>query len=318
MMGAAGFIVLAALMATPFTGAAQGLTLSGGLDLRAGLEVAPRAEGRSGLSSAFFNLRKVFADAEADRFFLVAQVDVEEEVAETHLYNVYGQYKGGLGRWNVRVGRYLVPFGLHAYFDTERLLLAAHEAEALGVKLDEGAEVFGFSGSFDYAFSVTSGLDGATPIARLGWQGEDLRFGVSYLRGRLPSFADRETVLSDELLPGARLIFKHRVAIDYEHTIGPLTVRAEPIAGTDAGELAWGGYLEASYALSPDWELSANAAHLDSGLTGTRYRAGASLGFRLLPAVFLRAAFVHRDDFGTRESLFLAQLYADFSQSLGE
>ena len=156
------------------------------------------------------------------------------------------------------------------------------------------------------------------PVARLGWQGEDVRIGLSYLFGRLPSFADRESVLVDELVPGTRPIDKHRVAVDYEQSLGPVMLRLEPVAGSDEGSGVLGGYAETAYALSPRWEIAANVAALHSGLVGDRWRSGASLGFRLLPTVFIRGAYLHRNDFGSPSDMLVAQLYGDFSQPLGE
>lgn len=298
---------------------AQSFTLSGGLDLRAGVLANPRLESVTGLSSLFVNLRKVLADEAGDRFIFVGQVDAEEEIAHTRLYNTYAQYKGPLGRWNVRVGRYLVPFGLDAYYDTERMLLAAHEGEAIGTKLTQGVEVLGYVGPFDYAMSLNrSPWSGILPVARFGWQGEDVRIGLSYLFGRLPSFADRESAFLDELVPGARPIDKHRVAVDYEHLLGSLILRLEPVAGADEGNGVLGGYAEAAYALSPRWEIAANVAALHSVLVGDRWRSGVSLGFRLLPTVFIRTAYLHRNDFGPSSDMVVAQLYGDFSQPLGD
>ena len=321
MISRRGGLLLAAAISVigPAEADAQSLTLSGGLDLRAGVITNPRLGYVTGLSSLFLNLRKVLADDAGDRFILVGQVDVEEEIARTRLYNAYGQYKGPLGRWNVRVGRYLVPFGLHAYYDSERVLLAAHEAEALGTKLTQGIELLGYAGPFDYAVSVNrSPWGGVMPVARLGWVGEDVRLGLSYLFGRLPSYAGRESVLVDELLPGARPIDKHRVAVDYEQALGPLMLRLEPVAGLDEGSRVFGGYAEAAYALSPRWEIAANVAALHSGLVGDRWRSGVSLGFRLLPTVFIRGAYLHRNDFGAPSDMLVAQLYGDFSQALGD
>jgi hypothetical protein len=310
--------VLLIVAALPALALAQSTVLTGGIDLRAGARATPQLEPLTGLSSLFINLRHVFADEEGDRFILVGQVDVEEELRHSHLYQVYGQYKGPLGRWNLRLGRYLVPFGLHAYYDTERLLLPAHEAEALGFKLDEGLLLHGFAGGLDYALSVSRGFGRATPSARLGWQGEELRLGLSYLYGRLPSFADEESVGLDELQEGARLIDKHRAALDYEQLLGPVTLRAEPLLGTDEKTLVFGGYAEAGYLLSPDWEVTANGAFLRSARVGTRWRTGVALSYRLLPGVFVRGAYLHRDDFGVRTGLLLAQVYAEFSQALGD
>lgn len=308
-------VVLAWLVAVP-TANAQSLTLSGGLDLRSEV-VAPPVGWDAGLG-VFVNVRKVFADERGDRFVLVAQVDLEEELERSHLYQVYGQLKGPLGRWNVRAGRYLVPFGLLAYHDTERLLLRAHEPEALGIRLDEGVALLGFAGKLDYAASVSRGLDDTpTPVARIGLVLGDSRVGVSWLYGRLPSFSDAERMGLDELAPRAELVEKHRVALDLEHLAGRVTFRAEPVAGSDADQLVAGGYGEVGVALSARWELAANGAGLWSGLTGTRWRAGAGLGFELVPRVFLRGSWIHRDDFRVSQEAFSVQLYGDFSQELG-
>lgn len=294
-------------------------TLSGGFDLRFGLEAVREVKMVTGLSGMFVNLRKVFSDEEGDRFIFVGQIDVEEEIARTHLYQLYGQYKGALGKWNIRAGRYLVPFGLNAYYDTERLLLPAHEAEALGIKLDDGVELLGRIDWFDYAVSVSRALTNqATPIVRVGLEGDDIRIGLSYMYGRLPSFGDEESVVVGETLPGAVIIGKHRVAIDYEHILGPLTLRVESIAGFDEDRLIYGGYAEAGFAFSPELELSANGAYLRSELTGTRWRVGGCVSFRFLPGVFGRIAYIHRDDFGKTSDTFFTQFYAEFSQALGE
>lgn len=302
----------------PTPSIAQPLTISGGVDLRAGVRLDPNPDTLTGLSSVFLNLRTVYADDEGDRVFAVAQGDFEEQVERSHFYQVYAQYKGPLGRWNVRVGRYLVPFGLHYYHDTERLLLRAHEAETIGLKLDEGVQAFGFVSAFDYSVSVGRGFrNKATPMARIGWQGEDVRLGISYVYGRLPSFADEESVEVDELLPGAVVVKRQRAAVDYEHTLGQWTLRAEPFIGADDGKLAIGGYGEVNRALSASWELSGNAGITDSYLAGTRWRAGVGASYRILPGVFARGAYVYRDDDGQRSHVVLAQIYAEFSQTLG-
>lgn len=309
---------LAVLTHTPETSAAQTTTLSGGVDLRAGLEADPDVEVLTGLSSVFVNLRTVYDDDAGDRVFLVAQADVEEEIERSHLYNVYVQYKGPLGRWNVRVGRYLVPFGLHYYYDTERLLLPAHEAEALGLKLDDGGQVFGFRGAFDYSVSVSRGFrNRPTPIVRLGWQGEESRAGLSYLFGKLPSIADQESVELDELRPDAELVPKHRLAIDYERTLGVWTLRTEPLAGADDGKLVVGGFAEVGRALSARWELVGNGAILHTDMVGTRWRTGASVSYRIVPSVFARGAYQYRNGPEDDAHLVVGQIYAEFSDTLG-
>ncbi|MBL9188325.1 MAG: hypothetical protein JNK23_12645 [Opitutaceae bacterium] len=146
------------------------------------------------LAGAFLNFRQVWADASGDRWIGVAQLDFDHNFDEVRPYQVYLQYKGPLGKWNIRAGHYLLPFGLLTTYDTERLVLRGLEETNLGIRSDTGAQLFGRSGDFDYALSVTGGLGNsrlfdsrARPLlaTRVAYVREAWQVGLSALTGRV-------------------------------------------------------------------------------------------------------------------------------------
>ena len=186
-MGGTLMLALAPLLASDTP------TFSGGLDVRASYASPPR-DSNVAVRGAFLNVRQVWGDAAGDRWIGVAQVDVENDFEDVRPYQVYLQYKGPLGRWNIRAGHYLLPFGLLANYDTERLLLRGLEETSLGIRHDTGAETFGRMGDWDYAVSVTDGLSDilfsdsrANPLftARAAYVKGDWQVGFSTLAGRV-------------------------------------------------------------------------------------------------------------------------------------
>jgi len=127
---------------------ADAAQVSAGLDARA-LSTDPlwgAGEEGANLHGAFFNLRQVISDEKGDRYIFVAQLDANDNLEELEAYQVYAQLKGSLGRASLRAGRYILPFGLLAYFDTERQLLQTQESVALGIKLDTGIQGYRYLG----------------------------------------------------------------------------------------------------------------------------------------------------------------------------
>ena len=156
-----GLASVALLM--PADAPAQALTVSGGVDLRA---LFPEGYERAlVLQGLFLNARRVFRDDLGDRWIVVAQGDADSNFTEVRPYQLYLQYKGPLGRWNVRAGHYVVPFGLLAEYDTERFVLDAVEEENIGLKLDTGIEALGYAGAWDWATSVSAGAGRRWPRA---------------------------------------------------------------------------------------------------------------------------------------------------------
>lgn len=294
---------------------AEALEISGGVDARYRHENYPQKEDAE-LHGVFLNLRQVWSDDAGDRWIAVAQADFDHNFADIRPYQLYLQYKGPLGKWNVRAGHYLLPFGLLANYDTERLLLRGLEETSLGIRKDTGAQVFGHFGEWDYAVSLSDGLNDirfadsrANPVltARFSYVKEDWQLGVSTFAGR--PWARFERLSGDEET-SARFTGQRRAALDAVKSWGPVMVRAEISGGTDSGRGVWGGVVLADYAILPKLELNSRYAYWHRG--GDNQSIGLGLSYNVWRRLFLRVADNYA--FGHREkNSFTAQVYFDFS-----
>jgi len=295
----------------PVTVSAEGLTVSGGLDARA-------QTGDEGLFAAgFVNLRQVIEQDGVDRWILVGQIDGGENFESPHMYQTYAQLKGPLGRWNVRAGRFIVPFGLLASYDSERMVLNTMEPVSLALKLDTGVQMSGFVGDHDYAIALTegNGVDNPVLTGRWSWQRDDFNVGLSLLSGRLPETASRETIERRGVrLPGVPLVDKRRLGLDATWNDGPNTWRSEALLGTDDGGFVKGGYVEYERALRAGWSVGINCG-VWNGAT-VRWRAGAVVSRDFGRGAALRVGYVHEDQIGGRAHTFVLQYYREFSRAL--
>ena len=244
---------------------------------------------------------------------LVGQVDANDNFEELEAYQVYAQVKGPLGRINLRAGRYILPFGLLANLDTERQLIQSLEPLSLGIKLDTGVQVFGFTGPFDYAVSISQGtgeLDDPDSnkllVARLGRQGEDGRWGLSYLDGRV-------VVDAEDFLQQGRFD-RQRLAVDAEFDFVPWLLRGELIAGKDDGRSVYGGILLADYDFNARLSLNTKLAWWNS--TDDAREVALGVSYRLPKNFILRAADTYQRLNGAGEHSLALQLYWEFSHAL--
>lgn len=297
----------------PLVAWAQVTTVSGGTDLRA----ETGGEDFAGVEGIFLNLRQVLTQGGADRWIIVAQGDSGEKFVHPHLYQTYAQLKGPLGRWNVRAGRFIVPFGLLASYDSERMVLNTMEPLSLGLKLDNGIQVSGFTLDFDYAVSVTQGGAAERPVltGRWGHEGQDLTWGASILAGRLPETASKETVeLPNGVLLGVPFVDKRRLGLDATFTDGPDLWRGEVVLGTDDRRLVKGAYVEYERSLDANWSVGANLGGWEGARS--RWRVGAVVSYRVGSGATVRAGYVDEHETAGRERTFVAQLYWEFSRAL--
>lgn len=144
------------LISVPCLSSAGNFQISGGADIR--FKKVDGGENHVELEGLFFNFRKVFSDKKGDRLIAVVQLDIDHNFKDIRSYQTYLQYKGALGKWNIRAGHYILPFGLLSDYDTERLALQTIELLSLGLKLDTGMELLGYIGDFDYAISLSQGV----------------------------------------------------------------------------------------------------------------------------------------------------------------
>lgn len=308
-------LVLALLLVVDVPAQADATQISGGLDGRATSKDPLWGAGEEGikLHGAFLNLRHVISDDSGDRYILVGQVDANDNFEELEAYQVYAQVKGPLGRINLRAGRYILPFGLLANLDTERQLIQSLEPLSLGIKLDTGVQVFGFSGPFDYAVSVSQGTgelddpdNNKLLVARLGMQGEEGRWGLSYLDGQV-------VVDDDDFLQQGRFD-RQRLAVDGEFDFVPWLLRGELIAGKDDGRSVYGGILLADYDFNARLSLNTKLAWWNSADDARELALGVT--YRLPRNFMLRVADTYQRLNGAGEHSLALQLYWEFSHAL--
>lgn len=292
---------------------AEGLTMSGGLDVRA----TSSNETDLVLEGAFLNFRQVFTQGGADRWIVVLQADSGDNFESPHLYQTYVQLKGPLGRWNVRAGRLIVPFGLLANYDSERLVLNTLEPLTLGVKLDQGLQLHGFTADVDYAFAVTRGIrdHDAIVTGRLGRTFGPLQLGVSVLTGTLPEVASKESVeVPGRVLSNVPLVDKRRLGVDTTLEAGPGLWRAEAVAGTDGGSFVKGAYAEYEHALDARWSVTINGGVWEG--EDRRWRYGTALARDFGAGRWLRMGYVDEREPEGRDHALVVQFYWEFSRAL--
>lgn len=304
-------VVLAFLFVMPCFLYGQGIQVSGGVDLRCTHQNHPNADDPR-LEGLFLNLRKVWSDDLGDRWIGVAQGDFDDNFQRIRPYQVYLQYKGPLGKWNVRAGHYLLSFGLLATYDTERLLLQGLEKTSLGIRKDTGATVFGHFAAWDYAASLTDGLSDikfsdsrANPVFtwRIAYVRNDWQLGLSTLVGRV--------LIDPDFGVGNGIVRERRLAVDVTKPFGPLTLRAEAVGGTDDGHAVGGGIVLADYAITPKLEL--NARFADWQKDGGRRSPGVGFTYQITKGLFGRLAETY--NFGRQQrNEFTVQLYYEFSK----
>ena len=287
------------------------ITISGGLDGRFSY-VSPESETEARLEGLFLNLRNVWSDELGDRWFLVAQADFDDNFDRIRPYQAYLQYKGPLGKWNIRGGHFLLPFGLLYTYDTERLLLTGLEKTSLGIRKDTGAELFGHFGTWDYAFSITTGLSDlhlfdsrANPVFTTRWAyvQNDWQIGISALAGQI--------LLDPDFGIGVGQVTERRLALDATRSYGPLTLRAEGAAGTDDGKAVGGGNLLADYAITDKLELNTRYANWYS--KSDRQFGGIGITYQIRQGLILR--FADTFEFGENDrNEITIQIYYEFSK----
>lgn len=288
------FLALLILLVPAVAGAQ---TISGGLDARY------TTDGRLHLRGVFLNFRNVWSDEAGDRWIGVAQVDAEDDLSRIHPYQVYAQYKGPLGRWNVRAGHFLMPAGLLATFDTERIPLGAIDESSIGLRRDTGAQLFGRAGSLDYAVALTTGLGDhrlwssaarGLATARVALVRDHWQTGISVLTGSIEH-------------DGA-VVKHHRLIGDATFNEGPFTVRAEVFTGNTGQDHRTGGLLLSDVGLTPRLELNTRYAH-----DGDEQYVAVGASFQIRPSLWLRAAETYSITEGHYETSI--QIYYDFSRT---
>jgi hypothetical protein len=218
---------------------------------------------------------------------------------EMHFGTAYAMYKFGLGKPNLRVGQFTVPFGNLTYYETHTRPLQTLYANSLGVRIDHGVSLEGPFQEYDYWLALMSG-NGArqdnntspTIVGRVGRRLDlphgTLLAGISALHGSdIPRFSplvdpfmEEEMLINGMPMPAEVLTDKFRVGVDAEFSTGRDLWRAELIGGSDSDGSVNGQFLQWNRALLRDREVTAQAVRWEQP-DGYRVRIGAALSQRL-------------------------------------
>lgn len=229
------------------------------LDLEASLQNrnTDLKENKLTLNKAGIGVKKIIGDDKGDRLYLFFKGEAEDNFIEKNIEQLYAKYKGPMGRWNVTLGRSLVPFGLMTEYDSEWLILKTQEVKTIGFKNDDGIKISGFWGSIDYEFFLSSGkgIDNRGPgdiniaVIKTSYKGgdvEDLKIGFSFLQQEV----------SD--------IKKSLAGIDLIKYKGLLISRSEIVIGEEEGKDVLSVFAGIDFSVLPKVDLNAAYNYFDA------------------------------------------------------
>lgn len=130
-------------------------------DLRGSLGADEELHGEINALSG--SIRKVFADDKGDRWTLYVQGELEHNLKERMIHQLYGRYKGPMGKWNLTLGRVPLPWGLLTSWSAERMPYSSPYKIRGQLKSDNGLLLSGTVGIVDYGLSLTQGYGMSTP-----------------------------------------------------------------------------------------------------------------------------------------------------------
>jgi hypothetical protein len=173
------------------------------------------------------------------------------------IHNAWAEYKLGLGS-NLVVGHFSPAHGLEPVTDTHGTILQSLAMWDIGFKKDWGVGYRGILGSFDLSVAAQLGAgmgiqrsDGSYLVTAQVWQppGDDLRYGLSVLAGRVLSSRGGWTAPAPDFASEAAEKLRAGLAIEY--AIGSFEFAGEASAGKDdergvVGALIQGGYVPPS------------------------------------------------------------------------
>ena len=191
----------------------------------------------------------------------------------------------------LQVGQFPLPVGLLPVYDTHLTILQTLAPEAIGERLDWGAEVQGrFDGIIDYRFAATSGNGPdhvdlnvtkvvsfrlgrlfATPVGVFN-------VGGSLLSGLLPvTDVDPTTGFPPILPPSGKItptfgyVDKTRIVGDGTWTNRAVTARGEAMSGSDASVNVGGYFVMGEYRFAPGLTADVARAYWDFGRGNSQF-----------------------------------------------
>lgn len=164
----------------------------------------------------------------------------------------------------VRVGQFVLPFGLAAVYDTPLQPIQPLYEKSLGLRIDTGAMLEGSYGSYRYFIAATTGsgpnrsdFDGNKTITvrlestyRTQAESGRLQLGGSLLTGRGPVTTFGTQLPASGTSSARTFVDKTRVAGDAIYRLEKLTARGEVVFGADDQDPVWGYFGEGNLAVS--------------------------------------------------------------------
>lgn len=289
-----------------------GLEVKPWVDLR--YETGSGAEGGVHVMATEVNVR-LSLNRDGEEFAALALgpnlvTDMTGDGRRMHLGNYYAIFNFGVDNPKLKVGRFVVPFGTLAEYDTHVLVLQTPYARTLGMRMDTGVEVESTRGGVNRRLSITGG-DGrgrlrdsrlvALRLARDFDSGDDFyRIGASALYGRnmlvlpitampLPGHGDAH---DGHAMRPARAD-KARLALDLDWLRGIDNIRAEFVLGFDDDDFVHGQWLSWNHPFSYETDLTVQADQWRGG-NGRAYGLGVALHHRLDGFSGVRVAYEPR------------------------
>ena len=260
----------------------------------AGFEVQKRfATATKTLASVDYQGRLVYRDHVLDTAADPMGMDAGQWEYETH--NAYAEFYnllGSPGRFNLRAGRYYVPFGLNAQTDTHGTLLQLSNDRLFGADRDWQLVAYGnATAHLDYLAGYVFGagpdqkMDGQAGMAvgRLGLN-SDFLYAHGLEGGLSAAYGQRlDPHAGGGILNTWRAGADVRKRIDSD--LGPFTLTGEGAAGADDAEAVWSGLVQTDW-LHPGrrWGVAAQYAYFNRG--GTEFHAVAEQASFVLTRYF--------------------------------
>ena len=236
--------------------------------LSAGFEVQKRfATATKTVAAINYQGRAVYRDHVLDTASDPMGMEAAQWEYETH--NAYAEFynlMGEPGRFNLRAGRFYLPFGLNARTDTHGTLLQLSNDRVFGTERDwqltahgNATEHLDYMAGYVFGAGAGQKLDGQAGLAvgRIGF-GDSILFehglegGLSAAVGeRLDSHAGKEDAIRT-----------WRAGVDFRKRLdsgfGPFTLTGEGAAGEDDDATVWSGLAQADWLHSGRrWGLAA-------------------------------------------------------------
>jgi hypothetical protein len=185
----------------------------------------------------------------------------ESAIRRLRTSELYGFYVFEVARAeaNVKVGQFVLPFGLAAVYDTPLQPIQTLYGPSVGLRVDTGVMVDGYVGPYHYAASLSNGSgpnrrDLAAGLVRsfrlernFLTQSGRIQVGGSLLSGKLPVTAYNTELPASGASGERQFVDKTRFAADASYYLSKLTARGELHFGADSQRQVWGYFAEGRY-----------------------------------------------------------------------